>query len=186
MRGKGIDRERSLVLIRLGDHDLIRICLVKWIIFSFDHNGKCFIRTWKCEWIGLSYSSGQSERREEILERRKWSNYFERIEREAVWGENLKYDYVQWQEGWLICLLFHYHSLKRPNSASRKVVRVWLTSRFEITTYLPRIGHNPKEHFVISVREEGLRIYPVFQCEISHYSRNPKCCWSEWPSTRAF
>lgn len=40
MRGKGIDRERSLVLIRLEDRDLIRICLVKRIIFSFDHKWK--------------------------------------------------------------------------------------------------------------------------------------------------
>lgn len=45
MRGqakKGIDRERSLVLIRLEDHDLIRICLVKRKIFSFDHKWKVF------------------------------------------------------------------------------------------------------------------------------------------------
>lgn len=42
MRGKGIDRERSLVLIRLEDRDLIRICLVKRIIFSFDHKWKVF------------------------------------------------------------------------------------------------------------------------------------------------
>jgi hypothetical protein len=47
MRGKGIDRERSLVLIRLEDRDLIRICLVKRIIFSFPLiiNGKCSIGT---------------------------------------------------------------------------------------------------------------------------------------------
>ena len=38
---------------------------------------------WKCDWIGPSYSSGQSERREEILKWGKGSNDFERIE----WGE---------------------------------------------------------------------------------------------------
>ena len=41
------------------------------IIFSFDlriiKNGKWSIGTWKCDWIGLSYSLGQSRRGEEIL-----------------------------------------------------------------------------------------------------------------------
>lgn len=44
MRGKRTDGERSLVLIRLEDHDLIRICLVKRIIFS--QNLDWYFRSW--------------------------------------------------------------------------------------------------------------------------------------------
>ncbi|KAG4158417.1 hypothetical protein ERO13_D02G117532v2, partial [Gossypium hirsutum] len=35
---------------------------------------------------------------------------------------------------------------KKPNSALRKVARVRLTSGFEITAYIPGIGHNSQEH----------------------------------------
>ena len=41
---------------------------------------------------------------------------------------------------------------KKPNSALRKVARVRLTSGFEITAYIPDIGHNLQEHFVVLVR----------------------------------
>ncbi|PKA63409.1 30S ribosomal protein S12-B, chloroplastic [Apostasia shenzhenica] len=38
---------------------------------------------------------------------------------------------------------------KKPNSALRKVARVRLTSGFEITAYIPGIGHNSQEHSVV-------------------------------------
>ncbi|KAG4157870.1 hypothetical protein ERO13_D02G090033v2 [Gossypium hirsutum] len=41
---------------------------------------------------------------------------------------------------------------KKPNSALRKVARVRLTSGFEITAYIPGIGHNSQEHSVVLVR----------------------------------
>ncbi|KAL4274267.1 hypothetical protein AHAS_AhasUnG0010300 [Arachis hypogaea] len=41
---------------------------------------------------------------------------------------------------------------KKPNSALRKVARVRLTSGFEITAYIPGIGHNLQEHSVVLVR----------------------------------
>ncbi|KAG5586119.1 hypothetical protein H5410_046553 [Solanum commersonii] len=43
-------------------------------------------------------------------------------------------------------------SPKKKNSALRKVARVRLTFRFEITAYIPGIGHNSQEHFVVLVR----------------------------------
>ena len=52
---------------------------------------------WKCDWIGPSYFSGQSGKREEILKRGKGSNNFERIEWGATWGKNLMYDFLEWQ-----------------------------------------------------------------------------------------
>jgi small subunit ribosomal protein S12 len=41
---------------------------------------------------------------------------------------------------------------KKPNSALRKVARVALTNRYEITAYIPGIGHNLQEHSVVLVR----------------------------------
>ncbi|KAH6557398.1 hypothetical protein KP509_1Z116000, partial [Ceratopteris richardii] len=41
---------------------------------------------------------------------------------------------------------------KKPNSALRKVARVRLTSKFEVTAYIPGIGHNLQEHSVVLVR----------------------------------
>nr|YP_009667431.1 hypothetical protein [Thalassia hemprichii]ATP74987.1 hypothetical protein [Thalassia hemprichii] len=41
---------------------------------------------------------------------------------------------------------------KKPNSALRKVARVRLTSRSEITAYIPGIGHNLQEHSIVLVR----------------------------------
>lgn len=41
---------------------------------------------------------------------------------------------------------------KKPNSALRKVTRVRLTNRQEVTAYIPGIGHNLQEHSVVLVR----------------------------------
>ena len=41
---------------------------------------------------------------------------------------------------------------KKPNSALRKVARVKLTSGFEVTSYIPGIGHNLAEHSVVLIR----------------------------------
>ena len=41
---------------------------------------------------------------------------------------------------------------RKPNSALRKVGRVKLTSGFEVTAYIPGVGHNLAEHSVVLVR----------------------------------
>ncbi len=41
---------------------------------------------------------------------------------------------------------------RKPNSAIRKIARVRLTNRQEITAYIPGIGHNLQEHSVVLVR----------------------------------
>nr|YP_010443050.1 ribosomal protein S12 [Ranunculus membranaceus]UTE81298.1 ribosomal protein S12 [Ranunculus membranaceus] len=53
----------------------------------------------------------------------------------------------------------HYHP-KKPNSALRKVARVRLTSGFEITAYIPGIGHNLQEHSVVLVRGGRVKDLP--------------------------
>nr|ATV98257.1 ribosomal protein S12 [Grias cauliflora] len=49
---------------------------------------------------------------------------------------------------------------KKPNSALRKVARVQLTSGFEITAYIPGIGHNLQEHSVVLVRGGRVKDLP--------------------------
>lgn len=51
---------------------------------------------------------------------------------------------------------------KKPNSAIRKIARVRLTNGFEVTAYIPGIGHNLQEHSVVllrggRVKDVGLR-----------------------------
>nr|QVV41411.1 30S ribosomal protein S12 [Bridelia tomentosa] len=55
--------------------------------------------------------------------------------------------------------VYHYHP-KKPNSALRKVARVRLTSGFEITAYIPGIGHNLQEHSVVLVRGGRVKDLP--------------------------
>nr|UZC37015.1 ribosomal protein S12 [Pteridophyllum racemosum] len=49
---------------------------------------------------------------------------------------------------------------KKPNSGLRKVARVRLTSGFEITAYIPGIGHNSQEHSVVLVRGGRVKDLP--------------------------
>nr|YP_010125777.1 ribosomal protein S12 [Ligustrum lucidum]YP_010125778.1 ribosomal protein S12 [Ligustrum lucidum]AZL35815.1 ribosomal protein S12 [Ligustrum lucidum]QIV67256.1 ribosomal protein S12 [Ligustrum lucidum]QIV67257.1 ribosomal protein S12 [Ligustrum lucidum] len=49
---------------------------------------------------------------------------------------------------------------KKPNSALRKVARVRLTSGFEITAYIPGIGHNLQEHSSVLVRGGRVKDLP--------------------------
>ena len=41
---------------------------------------------------------------------------------------------------------------KKPNSALRKYARVRLSNGFEVTCYIPGIGHNLQEHSVVLIR----------------------------------
>lgn len=51
-----------------------------------------------------------------------------------------------------VCTRVYTTTPKKPNSALRKVARVRLTSGFEVTAYIPGIGHNIQEHSVVLVR----------------------------------
>src|SRR3954467_3568682 len=59
-----------------------------------------------------------------------------------------------------ICLRVYTVTPKKPNSALRKVARVRLTSGFEITAYIPGIGHNLQEHSVVLVRGGRVKDLP--------------------------
>ena len=49
---------------------------------------------------------------------------------------------------------------KKPNSALRKVARVRLTNRMEVTAYIPGIGHNLQEHSIVTIRGGRVKDLP--------------------------
>ncbi|HOJ62889.1 MAG TPA: 30S ribosomal protein S12 [Spirochaetota bacterium] len=49
---------------------------------------------------------------------------------------------------------------KKPNSALRKACRVRLTSGFEVTSYIPGVGHNLQEHSVVLIRGGRVKDLP--------------------------
>lgn len=51
-----------------------------------------------------------------------------------------------------VCLSVFTRTPRKPNSALRKVARVRLSNKQEITAYIPGIGHNLQEHSVVLVR----------------------------------
>ncbi|HBV94481.1 MAG TPA: 30S ribosomal protein S12, partial [Chloroflexi bacterium] len=51
-----------------------------------------------------------------------------------------------------VCVRVYTTTPKKPNSALRKVARVRLTSKAEVTAYIPGIGHNLQEHSVVLIR----------------------------------
>jgi small subunit ribosomal protein S12 len=59
-----------------------------------------------------------------------------------------------------VCTRVYTTTPKKPNSALRKVARVRLTSGFEVTVYIPGIGHNLQEHSVVIVRGGRVKDLP--------------------------
>jgi small subunit ribosomal protein S12 len=59
-----------------------------------------------------------------------------------------------------VCLSVKTQTPKKPNSALRKVCRVRLTSGYEVTAYIPGVGHNLQEHSVVLVRGGRVKDLP--------------------------
>jgi small subunit ribosomal protein S12 len=59
-----------------------------------------------------------------------------------------------------VCTRVYTSTPKKPNSALRKVARVRLTSGFEVTAYIPGIGHNIQEHSVVLIRGGRVKDLP--------------------------
>jgi len=49
---------------------------------------------------------------------------------------------------------------KKPNSALRKVCRVKLTNGYEVSSYIPGVGHNLQEHSVVLIRGGRVKDLP--------------------------
>ncbi|MCB0405673.1 MAG: 30S ribosomal protein S12 [Bdellovibrionales bacterium] len=59
-----------------------------------------------------------------------------------------------------VCVRVYTSTPKKPNSALRKVARVRLTNKYEITSYIPGEGHNLQEHSVVLVRGGRVKDLP--------------------------
>ncbi|MCB0347852.1 MAG: 30S ribosomal protein S12 [Bdellovibrionales bacterium] len=59
-----------------------------------------------------------------------------------------------------VCTRVYTTTPKKPNSALRKVARVRLSSGFEVTSYIPGIGHNLQEHSVVLIRGGRVKDLP--------------------------
>jgi len=59
-----------------------------------------------------------------------------------------------------VCTRVYTTTPKKPNSALRKVARVRLTNGFEVTSYIPGVGHNLQEHSVVLIRGGRIKDLP--------------------------
>ena len=59
-----------------------------------------------------------------------------------------------------ICTRVYTTTPKKPNSALRKIARIRLTSGFEVTAYIPGIGHTLQEHSVVLIRGGRVKDLP--------------------------
>lgn len=59
-----------------------------------------------------------------------------------------------------VCLVVKTMTPKKPNSALRKIARVRLSNKQEVTAYIPGIGHELAEHSIILVRGGRVKDLP--------------------------
>jgi len=59
-----------------------------------------------------------------------------------------------------VCVRVYTTTPKKPNSALRKVARVRLTNGYEVTAYIPGVGHNLQEHSVVLIRGGRVKDLP--------------------------
>ncbi len=70
-----------------------------------------------------------------------------------------------------VCVQVKTMTPSKPNSAIRKVARVRLSNRREITAYIPGEGHNLQEHSIVLVRGGKVKDLPGIKYTIvrGHY-----------------
>lgn len=59
-----------------------------------------------------------------------------------------------------VCVIVKTTTPKKPNSALRKIARVRLSNKQEITAYIPGEGHNLAEHSIVLVRGGRVKDLP--------------------------
>jgi len=59
-----------------------------------------------------------------------------------------------------VCTRVYTTTPKKPNSAMRKVARVRLTNKQEVTAYIPGEGHNLQEHSIVLIRGGRVKDLP--------------------------
>lgn len=59
-----------------------------------------------------------------------------------------------------VCTRVYTTTPKKPNSALRKVCRVRLTNAYEVSSYIPGVGHNLQEHSIVLIRGGRVKDLP--------------------------
>ena len=59
-----------------------------------------------------------------------------------------------------VCTAVRTSTPKKPNSALRKIARVRLTNGYEVTAYIPGVGHNLQEHSDVMIRGGRVKELP--------------------------
>ncbi len=59
-----------------------------------------------------------------------------------------------------VCTAVRTATPKKPNSALRKIARVRLTNGYEVTAYIPGVGHSLQEHSVVMIRGGRVKDLP--------------------------
>ncbi len=59
-----------------------------------------------------------------------------------------------------VCTVVRTMTPKKPNSALRKVARVRLSNKVEVTAYIQGIGHNLAEHSIVLIRGGRVKDLP--------------------------
>ena len=59
-----------------------------------------------------------------------------------------------------VCTAVRTSTPKKPNSALRKIARVKLTNGYEVTAYIPGVGHSLQEHSVVMIRGGRVKDLP--------------------------
>jgi len=59
-----------------------------------------------------------------------------------------------------VCTVVKTMTPKKPNSALRKVARVRLSNKIEVTAYIPGEGHNLAEHSIVMIRGGRVKDLP--------------------------
>ena len=59
-----------------------------------------------------------------------------------------------------VCTRVYTTTPKKPNSAMRKVARIRLTNKFEVTAYIPGEGNNLQEHSIVMIRGGRVKDLP--------------------------
>ncbi|MDO8057168.1 30S ribosomal protein S12 [Candidatus Phytoplasma gossypii] len=65
-----------------------------------------------------------------------------------------------------VCLKVYTTTPKKPNSALRKVARIRLSNRQEVTAYIPGIGHNLQEHSLVLIRGGRVKDLPGVRYQV--------------------
>lgn len=63
---------------------------------------------------------------------------------------------------------------KKPNSALRKIARVRLTNGYEVTAYIPGVGHSLQEHSVVMIRGGRVKDLPASVTTLSAVRWTPR------------